>query len=128
MKMKRAFPLLLLTFCTTLSAQHWDDYRWKNRLLIMVASKSNHDELKSQRKAFEKNPEALIKRDLLLFAVKTNAKILSKFSIKRDFEGVLLIGKDGGLKFQAPFPVDPKTIFDRIDSMPMRQAEMRKHK
>ena len=94
----------------------------------MVASESNKASLNAQRKAFEKNPEALTERDLLLFAVKTNAKTLSKFSIKPDFEGVLLIGKDGGLKFQEPFPVNPKTIFDRIDSMPMRRAEMRKHK
>ncbi|MEO1485364.1 MAG: DUF4174 domain-containing protein [Bacteroidota bacterium] len=126
--MKLAFPFLLLTFCTTLSAQDWDAYRWKNRLLILVASESNHTILESQREAFEKNTEALAERDLLLFAVKANAKTLSKFSIKSDFEGVLLIGKDGGLKFQAPFPVDPKTIFDRIDGMPMRQAEMWKHK
>ncbi|MEL6305474.1 MAG: DUF4174 domain-containing protein, partial [Bacteroidota bacterium] len=80
-----------------------------------------------QHEAFMKNPEALTERDLILFEVKANAKTLSKFSIKPDFEGVLLIGKDGGLKFQAPFPVDPKTIFDRIDSMPMRRAEMGKH-
>jgi len=118
MEMKRAFPLLLLTFCTTLSAQDWDAYRWKNRLLILVASESNNASLNAQRKAFEKNTKTLTERDLLLFAVKTNEKTLSKFSVKRDFEGVLLIGKDGGLKFQAPFPVDPNTIFDRVDSMP----------
>ncbi|MEL6305226.1 MAG: hypothetical protein AAFQ20_10590, partial [Bacteroidota bacterium] len=52
MEMKRAFPFLLLTFCTTLSAQDWDAYRWKNRLLILVASESNSAQLKTQHEAF----------------------------------------------------------------------------
>ncbi|MEM6894300.1 MAG: DUF4174 domain-containing protein [Bacteroidota bacterium] len=128
MGMKHAFPFLLLTFCTTLSAQDWDTYRWKNRLIILVAAEESSTLLKEQHEAFKKNPEALTERDLLLFEVNSSAQTLSKFSLKPNFEGVLLVGKDGGLKFQSPFPVDPKTIFDRIDSMPMRQAEMRKHR
>jgi hypothetical protein len=44
----------------------------------------------------------------------------------KDFQGVLLIGKDGGIKLKEPFSVQPIRIFDLIDSMPMRQSEMRR--
>jgi hypothetical protein len=39
---------------------------------------------------------------------------------------VILIGKDGGTKMVCQGPVELQKIFDRIDSMPMRQREMRK--
>jgi hypothetical protein len=43
----------------------------------------------------------------------------------KDFQGVVLIGKDGGVKFKERFMVAPATIFDIVDSMPMRQAEIK---
>ena len=36
-----------------------------------------------------------------------------------------LVGKDGGVKRRSDAPVAMQTIFDQIDQMPMRRAEMR---
>ncbi len=45
----------------------------------------------------------------------------------RDGQGfqVLLIGKDGGIKMRSATPVAAEDILSLIDSMPMRQQEMR---
>ena len=39
-----------------------------------------------------------------------------------------LIGKDGGVKGSFSAPVAPQTLFRLVDSMPMRQSEMRRKK
>ena len=44
--------------------------------------------------------------------------------IEHSFTGIVLIGKDGGVKMKKEFQVDPKTVFTLIDGMPMRRAEM----
>jgi len=38
---------------------------------------------------------------------------------------VILVGKDGGNKLDSSKPVEPATLFERIDAMPMRRREMR---
>jgi hypothetical protein len=38
---------------------------------------------------------------------------------------VVLIGKDGGEKLRRATPIAPAELFSLVDSMPMRQAEMR---
>ena len=48
-----------------------------------------------------------------------------KFSIKSSIFTVLLIGKDGGLKLRREGGVELDEIFSLIDTMPMRQREMR---
>ena len=50
------------------------------------------------------------------------------FDIDSDTFSVLLIGKDGGVKMRRDDIVSTREIFQLIDSMPMRQQEMRKSK
>lgn len=77
-------------------------------------------------------------RDMILFhiqddqllscpkALKFDAKKISEYyGFKNDDSTVILIGKDGEIKLNKPF-VTSIEIFDLIDSMPMRQSEMRK--
>ena len=86
--------------------------------------------------------EALQERDLLLFLSTTEGVYKpdgtkttlsredsqSRWNIQNDFTGLLLIGKDGGVKLKQDFIVAPQEIFDLIDGMPMRRAEMRNSK
>ena len=74
---------------------------------------------------FEEAAAELKERDMLLLEIEPNNQELVKFSLSENFEGVLLIGKDGGLKASYKLLVKPKTLFDLVDSMPMRKAEMR---
>jgi hypothetical protein len=38
---------------------------------------------------------------------------------------LILVGKDGGIKLKRSDQVDLREVFELIDSMPMRQNEMR---
>ena len=50
------------------------------------------------------------------------------FSVKPRQLTVILIGKDGGEKLRSTGHVPIAEVFSLIDSMPMRQAEMRERK
>ncbi len=106
-------------------AQSIQEYRWKNRLIILVSDTPNSAKLNQQRQIFEQKQSQLEERDMILLNRQTQSPDLSRFALDTHFEGVLLIGKDGGIKLQKPFFVEPQEIFDLVDSMPMRRAEMR---
>ncbi|QLG44303.1 DUF4174 domain-containing protein [Costertonia aggregata] len=118
--------------------QAFSDYKWKNRILLLVDSVKT-DILTSQLEQFGKLEDEIQERDLIVFLVLKdrvalpngkNSKIRAKeiydvFDIESTFKGVALLGKDSGLKFKESFTVKPQRIFDFIDSMPMRKSEMK---
>ena len=42
-----------------------------------------------------------------------------------EFQGIILIGKDGGVKLRKKYIVEANEVFDLIDQMPMRRSEMK---
>lgn len=118
---------LIVLFASTAKAQSLTDYKWKKRVLVLVGPKDNA-KLIQQQKAFLNFPKELEDRNLVLVhKLNDDAELKKILTLDNNFQGVLLIGKDGGIKFSEPFVVTPKKIFDLIDSMPMRRAEMRNH-
>ncbi|CAM4341063.1 DUF4174 domain-containing protein [Zobellia nedashkovskayae] len=119
--------------------QDLDSYKWKNRLLLFVAQDIDGDALSTNLTTFTKEQKKLTDRDLVLFVMnpkkvnnqdgsKSNLDaemVYKQLKLTPDFEGVLLIGKDGGIKLTQAFPLTPEVVFDKIDGMPMRQSEMR---
>ena len=93
-----------------------EQYRWKNRLIITF-SKEDLERQNLKLKGFNSEFQD---RDLKLISLSPKSK---STAIKKRF---LLIGKDGTIKLQSNQPFKPSTIFELIDSMPMRQQEMRK--
>lgn len=124
--MKPVLFILLLFFSSASLAQHVKEYRRKNRLIVLVTVEENNPKNNQQLKVLQENKLQLQERDIVILQRKPNSKDLTDFSLEKDFEGVLLIGKDGGIKLREPFLVSPQTIFDLVDAMPMRRAEMRK--
>ncbi|MBT8282033.1 MAG: DUF4174 domain-containing protein [Muriicola sp.] len=116
-------------------SQDLSDYRWKNRILLLSDSGEMLQKSKKQIELFAAYQEDMEERDLifLIFDGKVGRdqdfKIISQISrtdnIARS-EGVFLIGKDGGVKWESEFFVKPSVIFEIIDSMPMRRSEMRR--
>ena len=51
-----------------------------------------------------------------------------KYDVETGKLTLILIGKDGGEKMRQVGSIDLQSIFKRIDSMPMRQSEMRRQK
>ncbi len=120
----------------TATAQNIEKYQWKNRIILLKENTIDSDRLTGQLQRLEADSKALAERDILIFIITggsvydTSKKrldlnyesIVEKHGLN-DFQGLILIGKDGSLKLKECFIVDAKTIFELIDAMPMRMAE-----
>lgn len=132
--------LLPFLFSTMLLAQDPDlnTYQWKNRIILLKEADLDSDWLRAQIKRLQSDIGKLNERQLLVFIVSGEAvydiegnstdlnaqTIIEQYGLDT-FNGLALIGKDGEIKLREDFIVNPKTIFELIDSMPMRQAEIR---
>ena len=120
-----------------LYSQSLDEYQWKNRLLFILNPQAEQLLEHEQVIAFKGLEDQLEERDLILFIVnKTNVLNAKGAIVNLDrsqipynsYSGLMLIGKDGGVKMRQPFVVSPQEVFDLIDSMPMRRTEIKKSK
>ena len=127
--MRLGLFVMLLIGCLSYG-QDLERYRWKNRLVLIIQDLSSEQAANNQLTLFKKEESALQERAILVLHAtpKQATQWKSRFGLEETFNGVLLIGKDGGLKFSDSFPVKPKTIFTLIDGMPMRKAEIRQQK
>ena len=89
-------------------------YLWKNRVLVLEDTHKDSSDIKKAQKLLGLKEKQLQERDLV---------IISRGG-QKDFK-IRLIGKDGGQKWESGPDFKIQTIFDLIDSMPMRQREMR---
>ncbi len=111
---------------------HVSELRWQNRLIIILESPSPQEDIAALRTYAAQIDE----RDVIWFVLDANSMAtnfpkdvahgLAGDLRDRFGEGppVILVGKDGGVKMRA-VRLEPREIFSRIDSMPMRQREMR---
>ena len=112
-------------------------YQWKNRILIITG---DSDEMKNCYQRYKKEEKSIIDRDMVLIYISPSSiltfptttgiedkklQIIHHFDIQSEKGETILIGKDGGVKLRKPLPVTTDEVFDLIDSMPMRRAEMR---
>ena len=119
---------------------NFEDYRWKHRLILVFAPSTEEPGYQALRKELAVQAEEILDRDILVFHILESAetqtgdvseRILSddslreKFSIVSGALTVLLIGKDGGVKLRREGRVKLEEFFSLIDTMPMRQREMR---
>lgn len=116
------------------------DFQWENRILIVIAESESDSLYREQVQEFKGEEDGFEERDLITFTVFRNGKsrlddsvlnessaaaILERYGLGSTGFRCLLIGKDGGVKLEKDSPVVLKDIFGLIDSMPMRQREMR---
>ncbi|MEZ5276080.1 MAG: DUF4174 domain-containing protein [Opitutaceae bacterium] len=108
---------LIMASMTTDSSARTDtrSHLWKNRLLLIEAPSVTDPEFQRQSAFLMTEFAGLLERDLI---VQTSFNV-DTFSLK-------LIGKDGTEKLASHTPVEVGRIFSLIDSMPMRQAEIRR--
>lgn len=121
----------------------FSDYRWKKRLLFIFSPKKDSEVFqKLQEDIVAQRPE-IEDRHMVVFEIfdrgqsrrdgnpldrQAALSIRSRFAIPSHKFCVILVGKDGSVKLQRDEPVKLFEIFQLIDSMPMRQNEMRKGK
>ena len=114
-------------------AQDLGDFRWQHRIVLLMDPYGN-PECERQLQELQEHTAGMQERDILLFVFNGKALLDEKgnptpISVQEvpypTFEGVILIGKDGGVKMKKNYHLTAEFIFDRIDAMPMRKAELR---
>ena len=99
-------------------------YLWKNRIILTFADDEGHPDLIKLKVEMNKNNCEILNRDLLHFHFSNDGKT-GNLTTKNDQSfRILLIGKDGGIKYESNRSVSLIQLFELIDSMPMRQNEM----
>lgn len=139
--MKMIVSAALIVFFAFFQQSPLKEYRWKNRLILIFDKAANSPYLKKQQALFTKVAQDCEERQIKIIYVLPNIcsvknpsseiglnpnEVRDYFGVDENFEGVILVGKDGGEKYRKQGIVAPQQIFDLIDSMPMRQAEMKK--
>ena len=123
--------MLLVLAVVLTQAPDLEQIRGHNRVVLIFAADEQNARLKTQQSAFEDSVKGLQERDMKVFAVTGNAREVAylrhKFGIGDAAFAVVLIGKDGGSKMKMTRVVQPSELFQLIDSMPMRKAELRRN-
>ena len=129
------FVILLASFSTR--SQVVSSYRWKNRVLMVMSEDPGSALVKQQMTLFAGQSEELDERKLIVLQVfpthylmgsdnfvrRENNELYFEYKTKEIPFEVILIGLDGGLKFQRNKIILPSDLYAIIDAMPMRRAE-----
>lgn len=115
-----------------------EKHRWEDRVILLFAPDRSDEDFVSMTTELRQNEEGVQDRDLVVYElVKNDARVgdtpvsgeavealTTRFEVEDGFT-YILIGKDGGVKKRSQRAVSIDSIFEQIDSMPMRQREMR---
>jgi hypothetical protein len=105
-------------------------YRWKNRVLVVVAPSRQDGNLIAQRRIFEQNAKGMAERQIVLIEVAGDDEraraIRAQLAAGDTAFRVLLVGKDGNTAASSTRPFSATELFGRVDAMPMRRDEMRR--
>ena len=99
-------------------------YLWKNRIILIFADDQDHPDLIRLKAEMKENECEILNRDLLHFHFSNDGKTGNHTTTNDQSFRILLIGKDGGIKYESNGSVPLIHLFELIDSMPMRQDEM----
>lgn len=139
------YSILLILFAMDVTTMNpidlnLDDYRWENRVVLIFSENQQKSTYQRQLDEFSDDMAGMESRELIVVSVfedgesNIDGRAITKSSAKKlreiYFEDsgsytFILIGKDGGVKIRSEKLVPKKTLFSRIDSMPMRQQEMK---
>lgn len=140
--MYKYVALSFLFVTTQMNAQSLDQYRWKNRLVVLIASSIDDPLLEKQLEIFRLDPAGLAERKLKVIQL-SGGQIRYGFdeqstwkksendlyqdlkSTDENFEAILL-GLDGGEKLRDQKALTLDRLFAIIDAMPMRRSELRR--
>ena len=121
--------ILLLSFMTIMIPKELQGielsrYLWKNRIILTFADDEDHPDLIKLKVEMKENKCEILNRDLLNFHFNNDGNTGNQTTMNDQSFRILLIGKDGGIKYESKRSVSLIQLFKLIDSMPMRQDEM----
>ena len=116
-------------------------YEWKNRLVFVFAPTREEPSFHTFHESLMAREADVADRDLVVFELLESgpstrdgesldpaaARLLrERFGVPDGAFSIILVGKDGGVKLDRQQRTSLEEIFALIDSMPMRQHEMRR--
>lgn len=117
------------------------DFKWEYRLVVVFTDSDDSEKFAAQKNELISQIQGFEDRKLKLIhavpgkyrqSLPVNSEWIADEELysqmldkESDFE-VILIGLDGGVKLRQKDILEPLQLFSLIDSMPMRQAEMRR--
>ena len=132
--LKYTVLLVLILQLTTMSSQELTEFKWKKRILLLMDTKNDLHTRNLQLSKFDGHYNGIMERDLVLL-VYNGKEVLDRDGMTTninpynvtygEFQGIILIGKDGGVKLRKKYIVEAIEVFDLIDQMPMRRSEMK---
>lgn len=116
-----------------------ESYRWNKRPLLVFAPNPESAVARDQRAALTEATADFRDRDMVHVEVlgqavwidqtksdSVDADLLrEEYGVANSETVVLLIGKDGGVKLRRDAAINPRDLYSLIDTMPMRQREIR---
>ena len=110
---------------TDLATPDLDALKWTARPIVIFADNPNDPRLVQQLEEFEGRKDELDERDVVIL-VDTDPATKSDLRIRfrpRDFR-VLVLGKDGEVKYRKSNPVTAREVIRLIDRFPIRRDEV----
>ncbi|MGB5418967.1 DUF4174 domain-containing protein [Algibacter sp.] len=123
-------------------SQNIASHQWENRILLILTDNSDTTTFQNQLKEFQTHENGLTDRKLIVYQIKEyiytkglkegewqhSSKLYKTYkSVNTSFE-VILIGLDGGIKIRQSELLTCEKLFETIDVMPMRKAELKNKK
>ena len=98
--------ILLLSFMTImipkeLQGIELNQYLWKNRIILTFADDEDHPDLIKLKVKMKENECEVLNRDLLHFHFSNDGKTGNHITTNDKSFRILLIGKDGGIKYES---------------------------
>tara|TARA_B100000945_G_scaffold93825_1_gene73328 strand:+ start:282 stop:695 length:414 start_codon:yes stop_codon:yes gene_type:complete len=132
--MKKLILILILISSPVMIiySQPLEEHLWKNRILVTFSPSKKNSERSYILNSISKNLCKFLSRNMIHIDLIFNEKNQEIEKFKSSFENLslypsefrlILIGKDGGIKFNSR-KTSLEEIFFLIDTMPMRQEEM----
>ena len=147
---RRIFLFLLIASMSILvcnaQGNPLEELKWKNRILLLLHESESNDTYREQLTALGKIDANYDDRRLIVIDVQkqrfqirnkieldwrrnnwiSNETLYAKYAFKKANFTVVLIGLDGGIKLQQTEVLQIQELFDVIDAMPMRSAELKR--
>ncbi len=114
------------------SVPNLENLRWHSRVLLLFASDAGDKNLREQAAIADAHAAGFSARETKVFSVVGHAaeaqRLRDKLGVGDAGFTVVLVGKDGTVKFKSNLPISAEKVFATIDAMPMRQEEMKRKK
>ncbi|MFK7945702.1 MAG: DUF4174 domain-containing protein [Paracoccaceae bacterium] len=115
-----------------------EQFLWSDRPIIIFAPSKFDQRMLDQIGRFSMHRKEYRDRDIKVIQiggvnmrsdgrpVPHAPEMRERYDVAEDEFTIILVGKDGGEKLRLHEVTDPRVFYDLIDSMPMRQQEMRR--